>query len=291
MKITAAQIEKLLLLAGGNSLPSSALKGNWFEPLVADHVVVAVTRGSRLSFRAQDGAALRRYVASHFEVFDMEATLSLLKAESADRAEQVRVGGNSKLRRQRTFQGFLVNCYHSIPATLINQPLTLNIADGTFLFVYDYRRFSIPEDVVVVGVENAENFRFIHRQKALFEACLPGKKLLFVSRYPQQQSHDLRQWLGSIANRYVHFGDLDLAGVHIYLSEYFAYLGSRASMLIPPDYERLICQGSRERYEAQYAQYGKMKLTDSRVSSLVDCIHKHHRGYDQEGLIELKIKN
>jgi len=35
---------------------------------------------------------------------------------------------------------------------------------------------------------------------------------LFVSRYPQTQSKDLLNWLQSIPNPYLHFGDFDLTG-------------------------------------------------------------------------------
>ena len=71
--------------------------------------------------------------------------------------------------------------------------------------------FAIPEDVMVVGIENPENFRWISRQKVFFKENLSSSSpLLFVSRYPQTQHGDLIRWLKAIPNRYVHFGDLDL---------------------------------------------------------------------------------
>ena len=111
------------------------------------------------------------------------------------------------------------------------------------------------------------------------------EKVLFVSRYPQEQSKDLLKWLQSIPNQYVHFGDLDLAGVAIYQNEFYKYLGERASFLIPEDFEQRISNGNRERYDKQYRQYGKMEAIDVRVSQLLACIHRHHRGYDQEGYV------
>ena len=50
-----------------------------------------------------------------------------------------------------------------------------------------------------------------------------NQKILFVCRYPQ--SNDLIKWLQSIPNRYLHFGDLDFAGINIYLNEFKKYLG------------------------------------------------------------------
>ena len=66
--------------------------------------------------------------------------------------------------------------------------------------------------------------------------CLEIINVLFVSRYPQ--SADLREWLIKIPNRYIHFGDFDLAGICIYQSEFYKFLGDRAGFLIPEDIRR-----------------------------------------------------
>ncbi len=286
MKITVALTDKLIRLAKGESLPASTLKGEWFERMLSDGVLVVSTKGSRKSFRARDEQSLRNYLATYFNIRDAEAFHDLLKHEDTSRAEQVKVTGNSKTRQHRTFRGFLINCYDPIPVLLAGKPVEILPEEGTFVFIHDFKTFSIPDDVVIVGVENADNFTCIRKQRGLFESCLPqGAKLLFVSRYPQEQSRDLLEWLASVPNRYVHFGDLDLAGVHIYLSEYYRHLGERASFLIPEDYEHRISLGSRERYDSQYGKFGKMEIPDTRLLPLVACIHRYHRGYDQEGFI------
>ena len=282
MKKTAALIEKLICLAGGETLPASSLKGDWFEQMQADGIFVAVTHGSRKSLRVTDKSFFRSYLASQYNIRDLEQTLELLSNGSTDRASQVEVTGNSKFLSHRTFTGFLVNSYQPIAAILNGNPLTIFPPDGTFMFIADHQRFCIPEDVVIVGVENAENFRYVARQKYLFEKY---EKVLFVSRYPQNQSKDLLQWLLSIPNQYLHFGDLDLAGVAIYQNEFYHKLGNKASFFIPTDFEQRISNGACARYDAQYRKYGNLKATDSRVSKLLACIHRYHRGYDQEGYI------
>ena len=78
---------------------------------------------------------------------------------------------------------------------------------------------------------------------------------------------------------------LDLAGIAIYEHEYYRHLGARASFFVPDDYEQRISDGNTERYNAQLSQYGKVQTEDTRVQSLLDCIHRHHKGYDQEGYI------
>lgn len=281
MKKTAALIEKLIRLAGGEALPASSLKGDWFEQMQEDGILLATTHGSRQRLRASDGALLRQYVASQFDIRDLEQALSLF-SEETKRAALVAATGDSKFLMRSTFQGFLLNSYQPIPAVLCGQEITIHPAEGSFMFVADYEHFAIPQDVVIAGMENAENFRHVASQQYLFSRY---GSVLFVSRYPQDQHKDLVRWLLSIPNPYVHFGDLDLAGIAIYEHEYYRHLGARASFFIPDDYEQRIAHGSTERYNAQLAQYGKMKAEDLRVQPLLDCIHQLHKGYDQEGYI------
>ena len=84
------------------------------------------------------------------------------------------------------------------------------------------------------------------------------------------------------------FGDLDLAGIRIFITEFYRYLGERSSFLIPPDYEERIKNGSRERYDVQLTTTKNMIINDPRLRALAACIHKYHRGYDQEGYIRTR---
>lgn len=280
MKKTVGLIEKLIRLVNGETLPSSTLRGDWFEQMEADGVLVTVTHGSRKSMRALSTDSLRHYLASQYDLHDLESVLTILKADEAGRALQVDATGDSKFVRQRTFKGFLVNSYQPIDATINDVSVTLFPPDGSFVFIADFQQFTISPDVVIVGMENAENFRYIKRQKYLFSTY---EKVLFVSRYPQ--NGDLVSWLKSVPNQYVHFGDLDLAGLAIYQNEFYRHLGERASFFLPDDFEYRISNGSLERYNAQLPQYGKMKIEDPRIEPVLACIHKEHRGYDQEGYI------
>ena len=282
MKKTTILIDKLIRLANGDALPASSLKGGWFEQMQEDGILLATAHGSRKSLRASDGMSLRQYVASQFDIRDLEQTRSAFSDEDVSRASLVSATGDSKFLSRRTFKGFLVNSYQPVAAILNGQDITIYPPEGSFMFVADYQHFVIPQDVVVVGVENAENFRYVALQKYLFARY---GRVLFVSRYPQDQNKDLIKWLQSMPNRYVHFGDLDLAGIAIYESEYYRHLGNKSSLFIPDDFEQRISNGNTDRYNAQLPQYGKMKVEDKRVQPLLDCIHLYHKGYDQEGYL------
>lgn len=270
----------LLQLQKGETVPSSRLSVALSDELLADGILTQISHGRFRSLGLANVEAFRIYLFQRYGIQDLEAWIALKSDEaSVLRARQVVVAGDSKLRASRTFRGFLAGSYVPIQAMLHNKPFLLSPPQGTALFIEDFEDFRIPEDVVVVGVENGENFRYIRRQRYLFEGITP----LFVSRYPQ--SSDLRTWLLSIPNRYLHFGDFDLAGIHIFLSEFYAFLGSRAEFFQPADLDWRIKNGNRQLYDKQYAKYHSRPVTDVRLLPLVQLIHRCGRGYEQEGYI------
>lgn len=211
----------------------------------------------------------------------IEQWMAIKEQEKVSRAEQVIICGNSKMRPTRTFKGFLIGCYENITCELAHQTFNIETRPGTSLFISDYEHFKIPEDIIIIGIENCENFLHIHQQRYLFE----GKKALFVSRYPQ--SNDLIDWLKNIPNPYLHFGDFDLAGIQIYQTEYYAHLGIRATFFVPEDIEKRLEQGNSTLYDQQLLHYGRMRVMDKRLEPLVKLIHQYRKGYEQEGYIRI----
>src|SRR5574344_281726 len=283
MKKTLRLIEKFQNLSQGETVASSSLMGDWIEQMLADGILQKVSHGRQLAYQAADIDAFKNYLAVKYDIRDIEKAKDLLDETKDDitRSTQVSVTGDSKFVHHRTMTGFLVNSYIDIRATVNGIPFTIHPTVGTFTYIYDYLTFQIPADVVIVGVENSENFRLIEQQRYLFKDY---SNILFVSRYPQ--NGDLVRWLERIPNHYIHFGDFDLAGIHIFLSEFYSHLGAvRSEFLIPEDIFIRLHLGSRSRYDVQYHKYANMCVTDKRLQQLVDSINKEHRGYDQEGYI------
>lgn len=265
-------------LIAGEQVAGSKLSGKMLDELMAEGLLSVVAHGSRKSYRARDIEALKRFFIDKDESYRM-----LDVNASNSRASMAAETGNSKLMKVRSCPGFPVNSYEPIMCLLNNKEIVVNPIEGSFLFVTDWKTFSIPEDVFVVGVENMENFRMIRQQRQLFESEIDKHRFLFVSRYPQ--STDLRSWLQSIPNRYVHFGDFDLAGIHIFMTEFHQYLGERSSFFIPSDIEKRLQIGSQKRYDSQLSKFGNLKSDDRKIQSLINLINKFHRCYDQEGYI------
>lgn len=279
--VISASIQALI---SGEQVASSKLNSKLLDELMAEGLLLVTTRGSRKSYRARDIEALKRYL------IDKDENYRMLDVTTADsRASMAVETGNSKLLTIRSCPGFPINSYQSIECSLNSEPFVVNPPEGSFVFIDNWKHFVIPEDVVVVGIENMENFRMIRQQRKLFESLLGNKQLLFASRYPQ--STDLCNWLLTIPNKYVHFGDFDLAGIHIFLTEFHKHLGDRSTYLIPSDIEQRLVKGSLSRYNEQYDKYHTLQCDIPSLQSLIDMINKHRRGYDQEGYISIEYKN
>lgn len=270
-------------LIAGESVAGSKLSSQLRDELLTEGMLLVISRGSRKSYRARDTEALKRFL------IDKDESYRILEVDASDsRASMAVETGNSKLVMVRSCPGFPVNSYEPIECFLGDEPFVVNPQDGSFLFVSEWEKFTIPEDVIVIGVENMENFRMIRKQKAFFEEYLQEHKfpdrVLFVSRYPQ--STDLRRWLCTISNHYLHFGDFDLAGINIFLLDFQKYLGNeRSSYLIPDDIESRLKSGSRKRYDEQYGHFKDIKSDVCELQQLINFIHHERKAYDQEGYI------
>ena len=177
-----AYIKELL---DGKTIASSRIPGGLLEKYIAEGLLSVSVHGSRKSVRARDIEAFRQYL------IDEDERNRVLMLEGADsRASLAAETGNSKLMAVRSCPGFPVNAYEPIECTLNGNSIVLNPPVGSFAFICDWKSFSVPADVTVVGIENMENFRMVHRQKAFFEKEIGKRRFLFVSRYPQ--SSDLR---------------------------------------------------------------------------------------------------
>ena len=251
-------------LLAGEQVAGSKLDSKLLDELLAEGLLLVTSRGSRKSYRAHDMEALKRFL------IDKDESFRIIEANASDsRATMAAETGNSKLVMVRSCPGFPPQ-------------------EGIFLFVSDWEKFTIPEDVVVIGIENMENFRMIRKQRTFFDKYLHdhglSDKVLFVSRYPQ--STDLRKWLCTVPNHYLHFGDFDLAGINIFLFEFQQYLGKeRSSYLIPDDIESRLKSGSRKRYDEQCNRFKDIRSDILELQQLIDLIHHERKAYDQEGYI------
>ena len=171
MKISKTLINTLLQLMDGESVASSTLRKDFAETLLAEGLLTVQTHGSRRAFKAIDTIALKNFLQTHYEEL---RTLGDNDFDSyTARSEQAIETGNSKLVMVRSCPGFPVNSYEPITCLLSGKDFVINPPEGCFLFIDNWQQFIIPEDVVVVGIENMESFRMIRHQRKSAAVCLP----------------------------------------------------------------------------------------------------------------------
>ena len=286
MSITTKQIQNLRSLLKKETIAWSALNAEVRQLLINEQLLTISTHRSRKSIYAPNTEALQTFLEQRFEELRGINWDSNDLGDATSRSELAAYSGNSKTKEIRSCPGFMVNSYEPIYAKMNGKDIVIAPEEGTMVFMADWEHFEIPQEVLVIGIENMENFRRIRGQRYLFPTDRP---ILFVSRYPQ--SVDLRNWLQLIPNDYLYFGDFDLAGMRIYETEFFKFLGNRASFFIPIDIESRLSNGSTERYNTQYAKFKNYAPQDKRLLPLYNMINHYHRCYDQEGFINPTIES
>lgn len=281
LKLSAAR--KLLELRTGAILPASKLRESLFGELLADGALIEWRTGANKSkLQVRDADYLDTVLRKQYGIVDLAEYVRMLEDSETTRADLATICGDSKAKDVRSFRGFLVNCYQPIRVWLGGGEQQIEPPLGSYLFVYDCDGFRPLQDVVVVGVENPENFRRISEQRHFFEGLTP----IFVSRYPQSQSNDLVEWLLRNELSYLHYGDFDPAGISIFVNEFWKKLGDKATFFIPDHLEELFRRyGNPSRFDNQEFRFDMDLIRDTRLRELIRVIQQTQMGIDQEALI------
>ena len=159
-----SEYEALCALSRGEWVSARRIPAELLRELKDKQLLTARQHGSRIAYRAADPQEIGRL----YSLVD-PSTLST-------RAQLVEAFGDSKIRAIRSCPGFPVNVYRPLSVELgpadegCRRPrILLGPCEGALTFISDWQNFRIPADVLVVGVENMENFRKVSRQRHLFE--------------------------------------------------------------------------------------------------------------------------
>jgi len=181
--------------------------------------------------------------------------------------------GSTKSKSSKSLKGLYLSSLENLDIKINNEKVTITPTNGLAYFCFYTEKVEIAKETIVVGVENYQVVWFAKKYKDFF-----GKKnILFVVRNPY-----MREWISTIENEYIHFGDYDLAGINIYINEIVPRLklAKKHSMFIPSNIEFLIKEyGDRELFEKQ-KKYLNMKLENEKIIELKNIIEKYKRGLE-----------
>jgi hypothetical protein len=287
MKIPPGFAQLLQKMINGDQPGYGAFQGSnrkLLEQFITDGALDYIPVGSQQKkIICRDTSNLKSYLHNKHGIPSLEDYIAFQEKENTTRSDAVKATSNSKYKNIKVFEGFLINTYQKIDCMLNGIPFVVNACPGTFTFINNFRNFTIPPNITIVGVEGFENFKEIKRQKYLFENIQP----LFVWRY--QSSSSISSWLNLIPNNYLHFGDYDPKGLHIYASEFQVKIGAdRCRFFIPENLESLLTQyGERELYENQIEYLRKIDFNEFKdTAEVFQIIERHKKGLAQEALIK-----
>jgi len=279
--LSIAFAKKLLIFYEESTVNSSHFpKNKTFDDFLENIFIKKVT-GKRRYKISCDITQLELYLKNHYQINDLKAYVNI--NEKTTRSEATKIASNSKMTNKKVFQGIWFNSFQDISAALNGEIINLKPTKGSVSFFTDFEQLELDKDIIIVGVENAENFINIAFQQYLFDDT---KRYLFTFR-DMKNYKTLKQWLNKIENPYLHFGDFDLAGVAIFEHQFHNFLGKRATFFVPNNLKQLFNDfGNSDLYNKQFAKYPNLKGSTIKTKQLLELIHKNQKGVDQESLIK-----
>ena len=279
MNITIEQAKLLKELSEGKKVPLSRLKARIFQQLIQEQVLLRQKESHGWNIYTDHPQWLFNYLYNHYIRCTLDEYIERGQA-APSRSNNIRMSGDSKLKETELWQGFYFKVSEPIHAQWQGKPLTLlPYPEGIPVFMPQPETLSLPEDVTVVMIENSENFLKIETQLPLFQ----GLKCFFVSFYPREQHSYFIEWLQKQPNNYVHYGDFDFAGIHIYQSQYKKYVSGESRYLVPSGLLPLFRRyGKRALYNNQLSLQALIKADEPGISELLEIIKREHKGLEQE---------
>lgn len=226
-----------------------------------------------------------------YNIDNLKSFIEHLEKKVVSKDEILEYYYSSKSRESKSFSGINLSVFEDTKISLNNKEFILrDFEAGSYFFFYE-SEVIIPEDVIVVGIENPQTVWYAKRYKQLFE----NKKVVFLLINDYKNSYVL-EWIKKLTNEYIHFGDFDLAGISIYEHKVFPKLikNKKNSYFIPINIEVYFNSdiGLNELYEKQKC-FLNVKSNDTRVQELIVLIKKHKKSIEQENLINknmIKLK-
>lgn len=273
----------LLRLQNGEKLnPSEIFSKGLLKQFCEDGIIKINPAGARrVRYFCPEPVLLQNYLKAQNDILSLENYVREFEDDSSDGESSLFASRSTKTFRGKSLQGFFIRAYHS---EIVVAGVTIHpVPHGIELFIHQPEKLEISHNALVVGVENPECFLKFDKLAHLF----PQKELIIIMRY---LSSSPNRWLQTITNNYLHFGDFDPAGLHIYIREYRnQFSAPRCNFFIPPNIEKIIDQyGIPTLYDQQIHLLKNIDFQlYPEVERLMRLLKKYRKGLEQERLLTL----
>ncbi len=284
MKISQGVVKKLIKLRDNRVITGGEFNQfiKYLEPMLNDGGLKrrSITR-SRFEIILTDIESFYLYIQNKFHITDLDGYLENLQNPKITRAEMLKVSLDDKAKTINPFDGLYIASYDNINIYMDDKITKLNTLNASSLFINKSSNFRIDKDILVVGVENAENLLFINKQKDYF-SHIKGKKI-FIYRNPS-----MLNWLETINNNYLHYGDFDFAGISIYKSQILPRVKADKSFFIPSNIEEMLERGQSNLYYKHFSYKNSILGIDESIDKLIMLIDDYKKTVRQEFLINFR---
>lgn len=185
---------------------------------------------------------------------------------------------NTKSKVSKSLKGLYISSIKNINIKINDETVTIVPVNGLGYFCFHTEKIEVNDETIIVGIENYQVIWFAKKYKEFFNR----NNILFVVR-----NEYMREWISNLENEYIHFGDYDLAGIHIYINEIVPRLknSKKYSMFIPHNIKYLIKEyGNLKIYRDQKEKYSNLTIKDDEIDKLKNIIKNEKKGLEQEGL-------
>jgi hypothetical protein len=287
MEIPLSFIEKLIAISRKEIVSIGQFKSKQNKALLdiflEENILQKSKKKNSFIIYTINNEQLRNFLRERYGIINLEDYYQLLNNPDSTKSESAQIASDSKTKRTKVYTGFFVRTFTDIEGSLNGEKLNLKTLKGSSLFISDFKNFAIPENVIIIGIENPETFYLIENYRHYFDKILP----LFLLRF---NNNAFIEWLQLIPNKYVHFGDFDLSGIAIYISEYRNKIDfNRCSYFIPNDIENLISNSKNYTDYVIQLNDPKVKGLDfenyPEIKDLANMINKYRKTIEQEVLM------
>lgn len=278
MKISSAKIIKKLILE--NELNASELKDKkLLEELIQEqiiHLKRLSTRKAKIILLYKD--RLNLFLENKYKIKNLNEYINMINKKEISRSELSKITSNTKSKKTNVQKGIYLNSLENIEIIVDNEKIQVSPILNGSIFINHLSKIEVNKDILIVIVENFENLLQIKKQKYLFE--IYNKKILFIFR-----NSAIYEYLKYFENEIIYFGDIDLAGISIYLNEIKSKILNHSSFFIPQNLEELLESANSILYFNQYDKYKNLKSDEKYLENLISLINKYKTTVEQEVLI------
>jgi hypothetical protein len=240
---------------------------------------IKIINNRPLMYGVENPDLIYRYLSKSNNI-KAKSLAELLEYIEFEKSEQIK-SRDEIVKHKKTTKDSVSNSFYGLHIAVLKDTqayqgkelITLkpNISGSYFLF--HKLDIKIPDDTVVIGVENPQVLWLIHKYSYLFEDF---EKAVFVLTNDISSGY-FYTWISKISNKYIHFGDFDFAGLSIYYDKIKPKLKTKETYFLVPDeiFDLIKYHGSKANYDKQLiynVDRLKSRIDDEKVLKLMDFI-------------------